>query len=424
MGFKLNNKAYFENHGVNVMAFDDKYPAGHQSGISVIMNGRRIATNGDLRFEQTPGQWQPVPKQDDRKVDQEGNSITTTLSYPDINAHLNGFNPIIYPDFEFSYEVVARGLEDGVEIVVSLDRPVPQEFLGKLCFNLELYPGDLFGKPWMMDDATGIFPRQANGPTKAQPANYDHSNKIKPLPHALANKEKLAGYNKGYNPIIADDLIGAPMAVGHSFTLRPDNSLYRMTIISETAELRLYDGRMNHNNGWFAVSSEIPANTEKEAIKWIIKPYVDTSWMYTPVIQTSQVGYHPCQPKKAVIELDERDKNRFPVSLEKLTPTGYKEVKKIQPEEWGIFLRYQYLICDFSDVTEEGMYRICYGEQVSSDFGIGSGIYDVGVWQPVVEYFLPVQMCHMRVNEKYRVWHGLCHCDDARMAPVNYNHFD
>jgi len=30
----------------------------------------------------------------------------------------------------------------------------------------------------------------------------------------------------------------------------------------------------------------------------------------------------------------------------------------------------------------------------------------------------------MRVNEKYRVWHGLCHNDDARMAPVNTNHFD
>ena len=46
------------------------------------------------------------------------------------------------------------------------------------------------------------------------------------------------------------------------------------------------------------------------------------------------------------------------------------------------------------------------------------------VWQPTLEYFLPVQMCHMRVEEQYRVWHGACHLDDARMAPVNYNHFD
>ena len=33
-------------------------------------------------------------------------------------------------------------------------------------------------------------------------------------------------------------------------------------------------------------------------------------------------------------------------------------------------------------------------------------------------------MCHVRVNERYRVWHDACHLDDARMAPVNHNHFD
>jgi endoglucanase len=33
-------------------------------------------------------------------------------------------------------------------------------------------------------------------------------------------------------------------------------------------------------------------------------------------------------------------------------------------------------------------------------------------------------MDHMRVNDHYRVWHGLSHMDDALMAPVNHNHFD
>jgi hypothetical protein len=30
----------------------------------------------------------------------------------------------------------------------------------------------------------------------------------------------------------------------------------------------------------------------------------------------------------------------------------------------------------------------------------------------------------MRVVENYRVWHGACHLDDARMAPTDLNHFD
>jgi hypothetical protein len=93
-------------------------------------------------------------------------------------------------------------------------------------------------------------------------------------------------------------------------------------------------------------------------------------------------------------------------------------------QEWGQFLRYNYLKFDFSSVREEGLYQVRYGNSVSAIFRIAADVYDRGVWQPVLEYFLPVQMCHMRVNEKYRVWHGLCHDDDARMAPVNHNHFD
>ena len=82
--FKLNTTSgYFQNKGVDIMAFDDIYPEGHQSGVSIIMHGNRIATNGDIRFEQTPGQWQPVPKQGKRELDEESNSIITTLSFPD-----------------------------------------------------------------------------------------------------------------------------------------------------------------------------------------------------------------------------------------------------------------------------------------------------------------------------------------------------
>ena len=70
------------------------------------------------------------------------------------------------------------------------------------------------------------------------------------------------------------------------------------------------------------------------------------------------------------------------------------------------------------------MYQIEYGDALSQTFKIGDDVFDRHAWQPTLEYFLPVQMCHMRVEEKYRVWHGLDHVDDALMAPVNLNHFD
>ena len=115
--FQLLPEGYFNSHGVDVMAFSDFYPEGHQGGVCVIMNGRRVATNGDIRLEATPGQWQPVPKQIVRKV--EGNSIVTTLCYPDSSRHLTGFNPMVYPDYQFSYQVRVESQGQGIVVSVA-----------------------------------------------------------------------------------------------------------------------------------------------------------------------------------------------------------------------------------------------------------------------------------------------------------------
>lgn len=423
-GFRLDaSSGYFKNGGVDIMAFDDIYPAGHQSGVSIIMHGNRVATNGDIRFEPTPGQWQPVPKQEERKINEEKNTIITKLCYPDPDGHLKGFNPMIYPDFQFHYQVTVKGEGENVVVTVDLDRPVPEEYVGKLCFNMELFPGSLFGKPWIMDDRQGIFPRQPNGPTKNMPSNFERTGSFEGV-EETADKQHLSGGNKGYSPIVADDIIAEPYAVGKRFVVRPEDPYNRITIESQGAPLKLYDGRMNHNNGWFVVSSEVPAGATKQAICWVITPNVVENWLYQPVVQVSQVGYHPAQPKQAIIELDGRDRERTKAVLYRVTEKGLEQVMSTQAQEWGTFLRYQYLVFDFSSVCQEGLYQVRYGESESAIFRIAGDIYDRGVWQPVLEYFLPVQMCHMRVNEKYRVWHGLCHNDDARMAPVNHNHFD
>lgn len=434
-GFTLHKDlGYFKNHGVDVMAFDDIYPAGHQSGISIIMHGNRLATNGDIRFEQTPGQWQPTPKQVNRTLDEKNNSITTVLEYPDYDNHMKGFNPIIYPDVEMRYSVTLKGMEDSCLVTVDLEEPIPDVFSGKLCFNLELFPGSLFGKPWIMDQKQGFFPTQANGPTLTQKSNLSHSGNLPVKGESLiAKKELLAREDLGYNPIIADDIIAKPYATGHKFTVRPDDSLSRITIESlplsseNTPEIKLYDGRMNHNNGWFVISSEIPANQKGTVLIWQIKPNVEEDWLYSPVIQVSQVGYHPSQKKIAVVEMDASD-SRYHHSenayLYQITENGPMLYMSLIPQQWGNFLRYHYLQIDFSEIKDEGLYFLEYEGQKSTMFRIADDVYDRGVWQPVLEYFLPVQMCHMRVNEKYRVWHGLCHSDDAYMADTNFQHVD
>ncbi|MDO4740222.1 MAG: glycoside hydrolase family 9 protein [Eubacteriales bacterium] len=424
-GFVLDQAlGYFKYRGVDIMAFDDIYPDGHQSGVSILMHGSRVATNGDIRFEQTPGQWQPLPKQGERALRPEENAISTRLHYPDMDRHLKGFNPLLYPDCTLDYTVTVRGDGEQVVVTVDLDAPIPPEFAGKICFNMELFPGALFGKPWIMDGKQGVFPRQPNGPVRLQLSNYPHTAALAPKPGVTAERERLAGGGSGYSPIIADDLIAEPYAAGCRFTVRPDDPLSRFTVETRTGDLKLYDGRMNHNNGWFVLSSEVPCGATKRAVEWIITPNAVEGWRSEPVVQVSQVGYLPGQPKIAVIELDAQDEGCCEAVLERIDEGGAVPVLYVEAPVWGRFLRYRYRRADFSAVKQEGLYRVRYGDALSAIFRIAPDLYDRGVWQPVLEYFLPVQMCHMRVMEKYRVWHDLCHNDDARMAPINYNHID
>ena len=73
-------------------------------------------------------------------------------------------------------------------------------------------------------------------------------------------------------------------------------------------------------------------------------------WRYGPVVHVSQVGYHPAQPKVAVIERDAADQRSGPAAL--LQDRGGRAsasgCSRRSPRVWGPFLRYQYLQFDFS----------------------------------------------------------------------------
>ena len=390
---RLNDLEYLEYEGVNVMLAHDFYPEGHQGGVGIIQNGQRVATNGDIRLEPTPGQWQPIPKVGKRVIDKATGSVSVHMEYPNEEINRKGFNPVIYPDLRFSYTIRIIPAGKSFKIIVDLDSALPERWIGKVGFNFELYPGILFGKSYYMDNESGIFSQQANGP------NYIDGD--------------------GETQI-------TPMASGNKLTIAPESDQQRMIIENlKGNNLQLIDGRGKHNNGWFVVRSLVPKGVTKDAIEWRITPHAIEGWRSPPVIQVSQVGYHPQQQKIAVIELDKKDAKRPLVSLLRINENGgFNSALQTPPMEWGNFLRYHYLQFDFSQVKKSGMYVIKYGSDTSQPFHIDDSVYARNVWQPTLEYFLPVQMCHMRVNDKYRVWHGFCHMDDARMAPIDSNHFD
>lgn len=390
---KLNELEYLEMPGLNVMLAHDYYPEGHQGGVGIIQNGKRVATNGDLRLDRTPGQWQPTPAVGKRAVDRARSEVSLSCTYPDATKDRKGANPIVYPDLKFSYTV--RIVPEGAafRILVDLDAPLSDAWIGKVGFNLELFPGLLFGKTFATDTDCGIFPLQPNGPgVIAADGQYEQD----------------------------------ALAIGRRLAIAPESEAQRMIIEDTTGGmLELVDGRAQHSNGWFVVRSTIAKGATKGAVNWLVSPHAIPGWQSAPVVQVSQVGYHPAQQKWATIELDARDTLRLPVVVSRLGADGTREtVLESKGEEWGRFLRFNYVRLDFTAITRPGMYVVSYGDVQSAPFRIAADVYSRNVWQPTLEYFLPIQMCHMRINDRYRVWHGSCHLDDARMAPVNYTHFD
>ena len=408
----LSKHGYLTRPGLDVIVFDDIYPDGHQTGVTVIQHGLRVAANGDIRLEAEPGQWSPMPKGGERKIDPASGTITQSLSFPDPDKNGKGFNPIYYPDLQLSYDVrVAPEPGGGFRISVDLDRPVPADWVGRVGFNFELFPQHLFGHSWLMGDQGGTFPRQPNGPVEAS------AGPPVPVPRNTQPNGPVQDPN--------GQILGVPLGTGRSLVVAPEIDAQRMTIVSETGTIALLDGRTAHNNGWYIVRETVKPGATKNAVSWVVRPNTIPGWTYGPIVQVSQVGYAATQPKRAVIELDARPGGEeAQATLYRLTAAGRETVKTGPTASWGNFLRYRYRTFDFSDITTPGMYLLAYGGTETNAFRIGDDVYSRGVWQPTLETFLPVQMCHMLVREKYRVWHGLDHQDDALMARTDLNHFD
>src|SRR5205814_8443325 len=114
---------------------------------------------------------------------------------------------------------------------------------------------------------------------------------------------------------------------GKTITLGVDDSLARVSVKSDTADLMLFDGRSRAQNGWFVLRSLIPAGKTTGAIVWHIRPDVIPNWTRPPMIAHSQVGYAPGFPKVAVLELDPKYNAPKTARVLRLTENGaYQQV--------------------------------------------------------------------------------------------------
>jgi len=362
---------------VSVLFFHNSYEEGKQGGIEILQQGVRIAGNGNLRLGPAPDQWDALPRHENRQVMEDQTGLKIRCEY--IHPHI-GYRVSLFPKGE------------ALHLRVELEQPLPAEWVGKVSFNLELIPGAYMGKSYVMDASSGIFPRQFDSP----------------VVHRA-------------NGILEPE----PLARGKQLTLSPEDPLTRLSFRAEAGELCLLDGRYLAQNGWFIVRSLVPGGVRDGVIEWVITPNQIPGWKRKPVICYSQVGYHPRQKKRAVIEFGEEVPRLEQARLMRIDTDGQPHIEKAaQPDTWGAYLAYRYATFDFSEVAKPGMYCLAYGGETSQPFPILESVYEKRVWQPTLEQFLPIQMCHVEVRDLYRVWHGACHLDDALQAPLEHAHFD
>jgi hypothetical protein len=376
----LNDSSYFEKHGFNILVFsnmyDNLFDDSKVSAVEIIHHGVRTATNGDVRLNPTPGQWDPLAQFVDRKTDRENKRIEVTMNFA---------------SYDFRYVLVAEAKGDGLLLSVNVDKPLPEALAGVAGLNLELFPPVFWGTSYILDDKYGLFP--------TSPADF--------------------------MTVVNGQVEPTHMATGKKIEIAPDDPMKHLSIrLVEGDELMLFDGRNKQQNGTFVVRTLLPAGKTGKIAEWFITGESASDWIRTPVISYSQAGYHPSQSKLAVVELDRNDEPRSSISLWKINGDGSRtEALSGKPKAWGRFLRYNYLQFDFSEVTAAGIYELEYGGRRTGPFPIAADVFE-RTWFPTLDVFMPVQMDHMFVREAYRVWHGAPHLDDALQAPLNRVHWD
>ena len=365
-GIALNEKEYFAGPGFTFLLFHNNYQVGFQGGLQMILHDERVLDSGDLLLVPKQGQQRPALRALRREVDRAQETAT-------VFGEVEGW--------KLGYRLISRTDGRSIFITLRLDRPVDWRLVEQAGFKICLYPGTYFSRSYQGEGGSGVFPQQFTGRT----------------------------------------VLSGPAKTLH---IAQEDPLHSFTISREDGPLVIVDTRQDGPESWFMFVAPFPPGGQATELSVTITPRLVPTWRRIPVVGISQVGYLPRQTKQVILELDPRDSATEPVNIYQLqAPGARKLVKSGVPRPWGKFLRFNYAMLDFSELQEPGVYTIEFRDQQAGPFRIADQVYD-DAWHPTLEYFLPVQMCHVSVKEGNRTWHGPCHLDDALQAPAHKVYID
>jgi len=228
---RLDRSDYFEAPGVNWLVFSNVneglFADAKISGVELIQQGVRTATNGDVRLSATPGQWDPAATFVRRQVDKAAGVIEVAMRYSD-----------------FSYTVRAERRGAMVVLSVMLDQPLPTAQVGKAGLNLEFVPSAYFHKSYAADGKPALFPRYpADAMTLAPERNLASGRSDGP----------------GAEP--------QPFASARQLILAPEDPARRVGITTREGAVSLYDGRNQAQNGWYVARQLLPGGRTGKVIE-------------------------------------------------------------------------------------------------------------------------------------------------------------
>lgn len=365
---ELKPEGYFETPGFAFLVYHNTYFMGKRGGLEVFLHGRRVIDAGEVICVSPAGQ---VLDYEAKETGARVVDVQKKLSIIPEKFKVNGI----------SYRLVCS--TDGASILmrVVLDNPVDWKAVRSLGLKLEIFTKEYVSRTYRAGKTTGIFPDRFLG---------------------------TLGLADGVKEIL----------------VAPEDPQRALTFSSDDAVLSLSDGRNAGEGTGFIVTASLPPGSARKEFSLKLTPLIDPDWRKTPVIQVSQVGYHPDQPKLAVLEVDSRTQGVWEMKVAALKKDGSrKDVKVGKPVRWGGLFDNNYYTFDFSEVKAPGQYFVRYEGQEAGPIVIDTSVYREA-WRPTLDVFFPVQMCHVDVRQGDRVWHGACHLDDALQAPPNTVLFD
>ncbi|NIA12946.1 MAG: hypothetical protein GWP08_02610 [Nitrospiraceae bacterium] len=362
----LNEEGYFEGPGLNFLVYHNTYIGGRQGGLQMLLHGTRVLDAGTLFYRTVDGKGVSYYSDDDKKVGER--QLDLDQGVVSLSCEFTGA--------EMKHDLVVGTDGESITISARLDKPVDWDKISECVLKIEIFPEAYFGKAYMGGGVSDFF-------------RHRHMGRRVLIPSA---KE---------------------------IVVAPESPLQTLTFSANNAVLSLRDERRDLKvSGYMVFASLTPGSTET-SFSMTISPTLDSTWRRPPVIQFSQLGYHPAQQKIAVLELDSRETDAHAMELLRVDKTGtFNVVKTMEPVAWGPLFDYNYHNFDFTDVVTPGQYYLRYGDQQEGPFRIDPEVYETA-WQPTMDTFFPVQMCHTKVRDYLIVWHGACHVDDAMQAPSN-----